>query len=256
METAGGMCDGVTPSHNLQTCRRGRYTDDLSPTATHQTNTNPPPKNRCCGCCCSLLSASRVTKRGIRFAHSRLLIMARRASCTRSSGTRQGFLPSILEKVAAPSQHGHQRQSCIARCIVASSLPFPPFHLSTFPCLCVLLLYSLPLPALPRTRPPQQRRGSAASSPPRGARRRITRCVAGDHALVADGAKAQGEGTRNVTAVLYRTVLIAGSRLEACVVAISPPVIGRGKCLGVQLRGRRAEHRGAWRVRLAAARQL
>ena len=104
----------------------------------------------------------------IRFAHCRLLIMARRASCTRSSGTRHGFLPSILEKVAAPSQHGHQRQCTTAslhRCIVAL-----PFHLFR-----ACGLQAPPSnPQLGPARLPQLRRSSAAArSPPRGARRGI-----------------------------------------------------------------------------------
>lgn len=131
------MYDGVTRSYNLQTCHRGRYTNDLSPTATQQSNTNPPSKSLAAAAAagqftfCLAGDKGGERKEGIRFAHCRFLIMARRASCTRSSGTRHGFLPSILEKVAAPSQHRHQRQCTAAplhRCIVASSL----YHSTSF----------------------------------------------------------------------------------------------------------------------------
>lgn len=133
------MYDGGTRSYNLQACHRGRYTNDLSPTATQQSNTNPPSKSHA-----AAAPASQFTfclagdkggerKEGIRFVHCRFLIMARRASCTRSSGTRHGFLPSILEKVAAPSQPA-QASAPVHRCIVASlhrRFTIPPLS-----CLC------------------------------------------------------------------------------------------------------------------------
>jgi hypothetical protein len=148
----------LLPLHNLQTCRRGRYTDDLSPTATHQTNTNPPSPALRLSLPSSTSQLANTTKGrgGIRFAHCRLLIMARRASCTRSSGARHGFLPSILEKVAAPSQHGHisASASSLHRCIVAFHSAF--FVLFACSMLCICPHSDPPAPAAPWLRRSKQ----------------------------------------------------------------------------------------------------
>lgn len=170
--------------------------------------------------------------------------MARRASCTRSSGTRHGFLPSILEKVAAPSQHRHQRQ-----CIAAASLHRRfAFHLFRA-CACGLL----PLPSLRPARTccavaPQQQQLTHRAGARRGIKRRSWGPGLMHSPLTARrGAaqrceKAQGECTRNVTAVTVQYSRDRGLAIGGpAPFAISPSVIGRGKCLGVQVRERRAE---------------